>query len=372
MNIETIVKGRRMITKFPPQWQEKLDQVAFTHLTPIQEQAFQPIVDGKNFLGISPTGTGKTLAYVFPSLLALTPKKSQQLLILAPNTELAGQIFEVTKDWAQPLGLTTQLFISGTSQKRQIERLKKGPEILIGTPGRIFELIKLKKIKMMSVNTIVLDEYDELLGDSQYDFVQKISHYVPRDHQMVYMSATNKVDQTSLAPNTFCIDLSEQTNDAIQHFYLMVDKRERTDLLRKFANIPHFRALVFFNSLSDLGATEERLQYNGAAAVSLASDINVKFRKTILEKFKSHQLSLLLATDLVARGIDIDNLDYVIHFDVARDKENYTHRAGRTGRMGKSGIVITFVSHPEDLKKLKKFAKVSEISLKNQQLHFIN
>lgn len=372
MNIETIVKGRRMITKFPPQWQEKLDQVAFTHLTPIQEQAFQPIVDGKNFLGISPTGTGKTLAYVFPSLLALTPKKSQQLLILAPNTELAGQIFEVTKDWAQPLGLTAQLFISGTSQKRQIERLKKGPEILIGTPGRIFELIKLKKIKMMSVNTIVLDEYDELLGDSQYDFVQKISHYVPRDHQMVYMSATNKVDQTSLAPNTFYIDLSEQTNDAIQHFYLMVDKRERTDLLRKFANIPHFRALVFFNSLSDLGATEERLQYNGAAAVSLASDINVKFRKTILEKFKYHQLSLLLATDLVARGIDIDNLDYVIHFDVARDKENYTHRAGRTGRMGKSGIVITFVSHPEDLKKLKKFAKVSEISLKNQQLHFIN
>lgn len=357
MNIETIVKGRRMITKFPPQWQEKLDQVAFTHLTPIQEQAFQPIVDGKNFLGISPTGTGKTLAYVFPSLLALTPKKSQQLLILAPNTELAGQIFEVTKDWAQPLGLTAQLFISGTSQKRQIERLKKGPEILIGTPGRIFELIKLKKIKMMSVNTIVLDEYDELLGDSQYDFVQKISHYVPRDHQMVYMSATNKVDQTSLAPNTFCIDLSEQTNDAIQHFYLMVDKRERTDLLRKFANIPHFRALVFFNSLSDLGATEERLQYNGAAAVSLASDINVKFRKTILEKFKSHQLSLLLATDLVARGIDIDNLDYVIHFDVARDKENYTHRAGRTGRMGKSGIVITFVSHPEDLKKLKNLLK---------------
>ena len=356
-----------MIAKFPPQWQEKLDQIAFTHLTPIQEQAFQPIFDGKNLLGISPTGTGKTLAYLFPSLLSLTPKKSQQLLILAPNTELAGQIFEVAKEWAEPLGLTAQLFISGTSQKRQIERLKKGPEILIGTPGRIFELIKVKKIKMMSINTIVLDEYDELLSDSQYDFVQKISRHV-RDHQMIYMSATNKVDQTSLAPNTFCINLSGQTNDAIQHFYLMVDKRKRTDLLRKFANIPNFRALVFFNSLSDLGAAEERLQYNGAAAVSLASDINVKYRKIILEKFKNHDLSLLLATDLVARGIDIDNLDYVIHFDLARDKENYTHRAGRTGRMGKSGVVITLVNHPEDIKKLKKFAKVSEIQLKHQQL----
>lgn len=122
---------------------------------------------------------------------------------------------------------------------------QKGSEILIGTPGRIFELIKLKKIKMMSVNTIILDEYDELLSDSQYDFVQRISRYVPRDHQMVYMSATNKVDQTSLEENTLLIDLSEQTNDAIQHFYLMTDKRERTDLLRKFANIPDFRALVF-------------------------------------------------------------------------------------------------------------------------------
>ena len=138
MNIETIVKGPIMITTFPPQWQEKLDQIAFTKLTPIQEQAFQPIFDGKNLLGVSPTGTGKTLAYLFPTLLTLTPKKSQQLLILAPNTELAGQIFEVAKEWAEPLGLTAQLFISGTSQKRQIERLKKGPEILIGTPGRIF------------------------------------------------------------------------------------------------------------------------------------------------------------------------------------------------------------------------------------------
>ncbi|MGT2934772.1 DEAD/DEAH box helicase [Streptococcus castoreus] len=358
-----------MINQFPYQWQEKLAQVQFTQLTPIQEQAFQPIFNGDNLLGISPTGTGKTLAYLFPSLLTLQPKKSQQLLILAPNTELAGQIFEVAKEWAEPLELTAQLFISGTSQKRQIERLKKGPEILIGTPGRIFELIKLKKIKMMSVNTIILDEYDELLSDSQYDFVQKISHYVPRDHQMIYMSATNKVDQASLKANTLLLDLSEQMNDTIQHFYLMVDKRERTELLRKFANIPNFRALVFFNSLSDLGAVEERLQYNKVSAVSLASDINVRFRKTILETFKKYDLSLLLATDLVARGIDIDNLEYIINFDVARDKENYIHRAGRTGRMGKAGMVITFVSHIEDIKKLKKFTKIAEIQLKNQQLH---
>ncbi|MBM7636408.1 DEAD/DEAH box helicase [Streptococcus saliviloxodontae] len=358
-----------MIKTFPTVWQEKLAALNFNQLTPIQEQAFPLISQGDNFLGISPTGTGKTLAYLFPSLLKLKPKKSQQLLILAPNTELAGQLFEVTKEWAEPLGLTAQLFLSGSSQKRQIERLKKGPEILIGTPGRIFELVKLKKIKMMSVDTIILDEFDELLSDSQYHFVSKITTHVPRDHQFVYMSATNKVDTSSLAENTIALDLSDQKLDTISHYYLQVDKRDRLDTLRKLSNIPDFRGLTFFNSLSDLGAAEERLQFNNSSAVSLASDVNVKFRKVILEKFKNHDISLLLATDLVARGIDIDNLEVVINFEVPRDIESYTHRAGRTGRMGKTGSVITFVTHKEDLKKLKKFATVSEINLKNQQLH---
>lgn len=358
-----------MISTFPEAWQKKMTELHFTQLTDIQEKAFDSIQQGDNLLGISPTGTGKTLAYLLPSLLKLTPKKAQQLLILSPNTELAGQIFEVTKEWAEPIGLTAQLFLSGSSQKRQIERLKKGPEILIGTPGRIFELIKLKKIKMMNVNSIILDEFDELLGDSQYHFVENIINRVPRDHQMIYMSATNKVDDNLLAENTLRIDLSDQKLNSIKHYYISVDKRDRLELLRKLSNIPNFRGLVFFNSLSDLGASEERLQYNNVSAVSLASDINVKFRKVILEKFKNHEIALLLATDLVARGIDIDNLEYVINFEVARDKETYTHRSGRTGRMGKTGAVITFVSHKEDLKKLKKFAAVSELYLHKQALH---
>lgn len=358
-----------MISTFPEAWQKKMTELHFTQLTDIQEKAFDPIQQGDNLLGISPTGTGKTLAYLLPSLLKLTPKKAQQLLILSPNTELAGQIFEVTKEWAEPIGLTAQLFLSGSSQKRQIERLKKGPEILIGTPGRIFELIKLKKIKMMNVNSIILDEFDELLGDSQYHFVENIINRVPRDYQMIYMSATDKVDDNLLAENTLRIDLSDQKLNSIKHYYISVDKRDRLELLRKLSNIPNFRGLVFFNSLSDLGASEERLQYNNVSAVSLASDVNVKFRKVILEKFKNHEIALLLATDLVARGIDIDNLEYVINFEVARDKETYTHRSGRTGRMGKTGTVITFVSHKEDLKKLKKFAAVSELYLHKQALH---
>lgn len=357
-----------MIKHLPKEWQNKLADLRFNDTTPIQKELFSPLSAGENVLGISPTGTGKTLAYMWPLLLTLTPKKAQQLLILAPNSELAGQLFDVAKTWAEPIGLTPQLLLSGSSQKRQIERLKKGPEIIIGTPGRVFELVKLKKVKMMNINTIVLDEYDELLSDSQIQFVTKISNHVPRNHQMVYLSATQKISSDSLADDTQIIDLSDQEQSAIAHYYISLEKRERLEFLRKLSNIPDFRGLVFFNNLSDLGAAEERLQFNGAAAVSLASDINVKMRKVILEKFKNYELNLLLATDLVARGIDINNLETVINFDIPRDRETYTHRAGRTGRMGKEGQVISLVTHKEDLKKLKKMASVQELQLKNQTL----
>lgn len=358
-----------MISQFPSAWQEKLKKLNITDFTPIQKEVFSLIQLKKNILGISPTGTGKTLAYLFPTLLQLKPKKAQQILILAPNTELAGQIFDVVKQWTEPIGLNSQLFISGSSQKRQIERLKKGPEIIIGTPGRIFELVKLKKIKMTVIETIILDEFDELMSDSQLHFVKNIITRVPKNYQMIYMSATNKVVSNELIKDVEVIDLSEQTLDAISHFYIQVDKRLKIDLLRKFSHIDNFRALVFFNQLSDLGASDEKLQYNNVPAVSLASDVNVKFRKIILEKFKNHELSLLLATDLVARGIDIEHLDYVINFDIPRDKESYTHRSGRTGRMNRKGNVITLVSHPEELKQLKKLAKVSEIILKDRQFY---
>lgn len=358
-----------MKTTLPISWQQQLEQAGFTRLTPIQEQVFEPIRAGETILGISPTGTGKTLAYLLPSLLNIQPKKAQQLLILAPNTELAGQLFDVCKTWAELIGLQAQLFLSGTSQKRQIERLKKGPEILIGTPGRIFELIKLKKIKMMNVNTIVLDEFDQLLSDSQYPFVNKICHYAPRHHQLIYMSATNQIDPDKLAPDTRTIVLDKVDLTNIQHFYLQVEQRDKVDLLRKLAHVEDFRGLIFFNSLSDLGSAEEKLQYRGIKAVSLASDVTIKSRKTILERFKNHALRVLLATDLVARGIDIEALECVVNYEVPRDKETYTHRAGRTGRMGKDGIVITLISHPEELKSLKKYACVRQIILKNQKLY---
>ena len=221
----------------------------------------------------------------------------------------------------------------------------------------------------MNVETIILDEFDQLLSDSQYHFVDKITHYAPRNHQLIYMSATAKFDHDKIAENTLEISIDDQVLDNIQHFYMQVEKRDKVDLLRKLSNVEEFRGLVFFNALSDLGSAEEKLQYRESNVVSLASDVNVKFRKVILDKFKEHQITLLLATDLVARGIDIDSLECVVNYELPRDLETYTHRSGRTGRMGKEGYVITFISHPEELKTLKKYVAVREIVLKNQELY---
>nr|WP_231853450.1 DEAD/DEAH box helicase [Streptococcus sp. DD12] len=343
--------------------------MAISTYTPVQEQAFAPISAGENVLAISPTGSGKTLAFLWPTLLSLKAKQGQQLLILAPNSELAGQLFEVAKTWAHPLSLNVQLFLSGSSQKRQIERLKKAPEILIGTPGRIFELVKLKKIKLMAINTIVLDEYDHLLEASQYQFVQKILSYVPKDHQLIFTSATDAVIDSNLPEPLTRISISQE-QDTLTHYYLQVEARDKVETLRKLSHLADMRALVFFNQLSDVGNAEEKLLYRQANVASLASDVNVKFRKTILERFKNHHYTLLLVTDILARGIDIEQLEWVINADLPVTQESFTHRIGRTGRMGQTGNVLTFISNSRDLKTLKRYTQnpLTEVKIQRGQL----
>jgi superfamily II DNA/RNA helicase len=351
----------------PDVWADVLAPVS--DFTAVQKLSFDAIRSGQNVLATSPTGTGKTLAYLLPSLLKIQKKQGQQLLILAPNSELAGQIFEVVKSLAEPLGLTANLIISGASIKRQIERIKKGPEIIVATPGRALELVKDKKIKMTAINTIILDEVDNLLEDSQWRFVKPIITRTPKDYQFIASSATAHEVFGSMAQ--FAPDLLEinvaSTETQVDHFMVKVENRKKIDLLRQIAHIPNMRGLVFFNRLEDLGNAEEKLQYQQIAAVSIASDISGRFRKTIIEKFKAGEITLLLATDIAARGLDIDDLDYVINFDIPVNAESYTHRSGRTGRMGKSGAVINIVGNSFDEKNVKKYQKQPEKILKAGQ-----
>ena len=360
-------------TKLPDAWQEKLRNLDFLNFTEIQDKSFDPLSEGQSVIATSPTGTGKTLAYLMPLLLSLKKGAGQQLLILAPNSELAGQIFDITKIWAEPLGLSANLIVSGASLKRQLERLKKAPEIIVATPGRALELVKDKKIKMTSIDKIVLDEVDQLLEDGQFKFVKPIINRTPKDYQFAFYSATansqlDKINAITDKKMASAIELTvENTESNVEHISSQVEKRKKIDFLRQVAHLPNMRGLVFFNKLDDLGNAEEKLQYLGIQAQSLASDVNGRFRKIILQKFKDGEITLLLTTDMLARGIDIENLDYVINFDVPMTAESYLHRSGRTGRMGKEGTVLTLISSQEDRKNLKKYIDAQEKILKSQK-----
>ncbi|MBR6895512.1 MAG: DEAD/DEAH box helicase, partial [Lactococcus sp.] len=227
-------------------------------------------------------------------------------------------------------------------------------------------LVKDKKIKMTSINTIILDEVDNLLETSQWRFVKPIITRTPKTYQFIASSAT--AHEVFDKMSTFAPDLVEinvaKTEPTVEHFMIKVENRKKIDLLRQIAHMPNMRGLVFFNRLEDLGNAEEKLTFQNIAAVSIASDVNGRFRKTIIERFKTGQITLLLATDIAARGLDINDLDYVINFDIPVTAESYTHRAGRTGRMGKTGVVVNVVGNSFDEKNVKQYQKQPEKVLK--------
>lgn len=337
------------LKQLPEGWQQQWQTSGFDQPSAIQEQSFLPLLEGKNVRGISPTGTGKTLAYLLPLLLNVKKQEGSQLLILAPSQELAVQIGQVAQEWSKTVELKTQTLIGGANVKRQVEKLKKKPEVLIGTPGRILELIRSKKIKSHQLKTIVMDEADLLLQKSDLDLTRQILQSAPVDYQLVFYSATADTiekEVNELAVDTLTVDAVNEDVSAgkIQHFYIEVPFRKRKDFLQKMLHIPSFYGMVFFNQLADLGAVEEKLAYEGLPVVGLASDQNKQLRKLAISQFSQRRAKMLLTTDVGARGLDFPAVDFVINADVPQDSVSYAHRAGRTGRMGAEGSVVTFIN----------------------------
>lgn len=337
------------VKQLPEGWQKQWQTSGFDEPSAIQKQSFVPLSEGKSVRGISPTGTGKTLAYLLPLLLNVEKQAGSQLLILAPSQELAVQIGQVAQEWGKTLELKTQTLIGGANVKRQVEKLKKKPEILIGTPGRILELIRSKKIKSHQLKTIVMDEADLLLQKSELDLTRQILQSAPVDYQLVFYSATADTiekEVKELAADAVTIDAVNEDHSAgkIQHYYIEVPFRKRKDFLQKMLHIPSFYGMVFFNQLADLGAIEEKLTYEALPVVGLASDQNKQLRKLAISQFSQRRAKMLLTTDVGARGLDFPAIDFVINADVPQDSISYEHRAGRTGRMGAEGAVVTFIN----------------------------
>lgn len=351
-----------------PELQAYWEKLEYQEPSAIQEKVYEPLKNGTDIVGISPTGTGKTVAYTLPVLAKTTPKGGLQTIIITPSQELAVQVAAVVKEWGKEIGLTVQTLIGGASTKRQIERLKQKPEIIVGTAGRILEISELKKLKLHQVATVILDEADQLLQQEQLATVRKVVAKIPNDPQMGFFSATSNELMKEL-PKWFnvepeWIDVTNEDTSAgkVLHAYIETPNRKRTELLKRLTQIQDFRGLVFINNVANLVTVAEKLSYEGISVAVLHGEKYKTERQHALQQFRSGKVKLLLTTDVASRGLDIQGLPYVIQYDIPLTKESYIHRSGRTARMGKAGTVLTLVNE-RDLRDFKKVIAPLEVEL---------
>lgn len=352
---------------FTPFLQKNWQAAGFENPALIQTKVFEPITQGTNLVGIAPTGSGKTLAYLLPLLNQLKPGEASQVLVLTSSQELAMQVVEVARKWLAGSGMKVQALIGGANVKRQQEALKKKPEVLIGTPGRVLELITAKKIKAAKIRTLVFDEVDQLIQGQSLELIEKILKTTDNAAQHLYFSATADVVLEQLSqfePELRVIDVTKEDDSqgAVEHFYLETSDRKKVDHLRRLLNLPDFWGMIFFNQLGEMGSAEEKLQFHQLPVAGLASDQSKISRKNAIEQFKNHRILGLLTTDLASRGLDIEKMPFVINVDVPVNEESYLHRAGRVGRMGQPGSVITLVT-PQEKVNLTKIAKKLDLKL---------
>ena len=343
--------------------QKKWAEAEFAFEMPIQTQLIPNMLNGSDIVAESPTGTGKTLAYVLPLLQMVDPTKKQtQALIMVPSQELGMQIVEVLREWAAGTGVSVAQLIGGANINRQIEGLKKKPNIVVGTPGRLQELVKVKKLKMHEIKTIVLDEGDQLLSREHRTTVKGLIDATV-ERQLVVTSATITEEIELVAerimkePIRIHVSAEEvPAKGEVIHSFVKTETRDKTDLLRRLSHVEGIRGLAFVNSLDQLLMKDYKLSYRDAPIASLHSEMKKEERKKALDDFKNGKVSILIATDVAARGLDISGLTHVIHVDVPHSIEQYLHRSGRTGRAGKDGEVLTLLTY-NDEKTYKKWTK---------------
>lgn len=332
---------------------ELWEQKAFPAPTAIQNRVFEPLNKGESFIAISPTGTGKTLAYLLPILNKLEANKELQALVIAPSQELAKQIGTVAEEWAKPLGIKTQIILGGANFKRQQDALKDKPEIIIATPGRLLELAsKSNKVKLHQVKTVVFDEADYIWHRDNRQAALDLQKKLMRDTNYVWFSATvsdelrQMMMESEGAIQLLHSDTDHQTLN-IDHHYLLTQNRQKLTQLKRLAQVEDMQALVFFEQVNELESVASRLIHDDIKVGLLHGQLNKLERQTALKLFAEKKLTYLLTTDVASRGIDIANVPFVIHYNRVSDANTYLHRSGRTGRMGEYGQVISLVNEQE-------------------------
>jgi len=376
MNSQDLIKGNwEQLKDLKPFIQEAWQQAGFEEPTEIQKMVVPKVLTGEDLIAISPTGTGKTLAYLLPGLHKLDPeKKDLQALVLAPSHELVMQIFNEVQKWTAGSKINSTALIGGVNVKKQLENLRSHPQIIVATTGRLLEIINLKKIKMHEVKTIVVDEFDVLAANEHLSSLKNIIKTTLKDRQLLFFSATQSknIEQITadlaIKPEVVIVDKEQKLSSKVQHIYFLCEQREKIDQLRGIANSLKTKALTFINDVNRLSEIESKLKYKGITLSVLIGEANKSERKLAIERFRDGKLALLLATDVAARGLDISGLACVIHFDLPRDSKQYLHRSGRTGRMGAGGTVISIVTK-KDESKLQEISKQLGIVISKKVLY---
>ena len=356
---------------------EGLAKQHITTPTPIQEQTIPLILSHQDVIAQSHTGSGKTLAFLLPLFQKIdVTKREMQVLILAPTHELVMQIDAQVKLLATNSGeaVTSTTIIGGANIDKQIKKLKEKPHIIVGSAGRILELIKKKKITAHTIKTIILDEADSLLDNTNTKTIQDIIKTTLRDRQLCIFSASISAQTEEIAKTLMkepvVLKMTDQIamNPNISHFYLKGDRRDKFELLRKLivAEEPE-RALIFVNQNDSMQEIAEKLNYHQKETFMMRGNIKKEERKRALDAFRSGKIKLLISSDLTARGLDIPAVTHIIHLDCPSNPNEYLHRAGRTARGFADGKSICIVTD-KDLSTLKKYQKKSNTNFQEMQL----
>jgi len=318
--------------------------------TPIQDQAISFIIEGKDVVGIANTGTGKTATFLIPIIHKILQNKSEQALIIVPTRELAMQVEEELRIFARGLNVTSVLCIGGSSILTQIQNIRRNPSVFIGTPGRLKDLIQRRIFRLDSIHTVVLDEVDRMVDIGFLHDIKYIVSLLPKNRQSLFFSATlssdiNGIIQSFLTdPITVSVKKEETAKNIEQDMIRVKDKQEKIIKLKSLLSQEEFtKVLIFGRTKWDVERLSQTLQSHGITADSIHGNKSQGQRFRVLSRFKRNELQALVATDIAARGLDIDDVSHVINFDEPATYTDYVHRIGRTGRANKAGKALTFV-----------------------------
>ncbi len=348
-----------------PEVLRAIENQGFSTPTEIQQKTIPLSLEGQDLVGLSYTGSGKTLAYVAPILSKITEDRSVQALIMCPTRELAEQILLEVRKYAQylPYVKATAVF-GGTDMQRQIYSLKRGANVVIGTPGRIKDHISRRTLKLGEVKFVVLDEADEMLNMGFRPDMEYILGLTPQERQTLMFSATMSPDILSITkkfmqkPTKVTVGIENATISTVKQTYYIVPKEKKKRALSLLlTELPRGRTIVFCNTKVMVDGVQLYLNKLGYNALALHGDMPQSVRRRTLREFKQDEGRLIVTTDVAARGIDVQDILHVINFDLPQNKEYYVHRVGRTGRAGKSGFAWTLLNTKEQIKDLNEIEK---------------